>query len=303
MDFDQLITFVEVARLKNFSRAGRKVFRSQPAVSAQIQQLEHECGTKLLMRTSKLVELTDAGELFLDYAQKLLKLRQEALRAVQDSGEVPQGTLSVGANEATILYVLPDVFARYSELYPQVRVSIYRNFTRKIVERLEDGSLDVGIVTLPLDVTGLTIRPIFRDRIMLMVPIKSPLAKLKSVSMAVAAEQKMILPKTGWMRQVFDKLLRPYASSVQVPMELPSVGMIKSFVAAGVGVSLMSESFAQDDVKAGRVKLLPLEGSDLYRELAVAYRSRALPRSAQAFVALIEANNELRKASAPRSSR
>jgi DNA-binding transcriptional LysR family regulator len=287
MDFDQLITFVEVAKLSSFSRAARKLFRSQPAVSAQIQQLEHECGARLFDRTTKSVALTDAGRVFFDSAERLIATRQEGLRAIAEQGDTPQGVLTIGANEATCLYVLPGVFAKYSKLYPAVSISIYRNFTRKIVERLEDGTLDVGIVTMPMDSTKLTTRAIFRDRLMLMVHSDSPLAKLRSVPVEVAAREKFIYPKTGYTRQVLEKIFKPYAS-LQIRMELPSVEMIKSFVAAGMGVSILSESFAAGEARANKIKLLPLEGVELYRELGIAYAEKSLSRSARAFVDLIE---------------
>ena len=134
MDFDQLVTFVEVAKQGNFSRAGQKVFRSQSAVSAQIRLLEQDYGEKLLDRVGKSVRLTPAGEVLLEYAQQLLTLRSESQRAVADQGSTPRGVLAIGANEATCLYVLPDHFAEYQRLYPGVQISIYRNFSRKILE-------------------------------------------------------------------------------------------------------------------------------------------------------------------------
>src|SRR4051812_7165841 len=150
MDFDQLVTFLEITKLQSFSKAGQKVYRSQSAVSAQIRQLEQEYGERLFDRTSKSVKLTDAGRLLFDYAERLIKLRKESLLAVADHGKEVRGVLTIGANEGTCLYVLPEVIAEYSRLYPAVQLSIYRNFSRKIMERLEDGAIDVGILTLPV---------------------------------------------------------------------------------------------------------------------------------------------------------
>src|SRR5437588_30838 len=107
MDFDQLNTFIEVARLGSFSRAAEKVLRSQPAVSAQIRQLEQEYGHKLLDRSSKAVKLTPAGEVILDYAVRLTELRKHSLQAISEMNGIPAGTLTIGANEGTFLYVLP----------------------------------------------------------------------------------------------------------------------------------------------------------------------------------------------------
>ncbi len=91
----------------------------------------------------------------------------------------------------------------------------------------------------------------------------------------------------GFMRQVLDKQFRPFRSRLRVTMELPSVGMIKQFVAAGLGVSLISESFAVDEARSGHVKLIPISDMEVWRELGIVYRrDRTLPRSASAFVAL-----------------
>ena len=287
MDFDHLITFLEIAKQGSFSRAGQKLYRSQPAVSAQIRQLEQEYGQKLFDRVGKSIRLTVAGETLLEYAGRLLTLRNESLRAVADQSNSPRGTLAVGANEATCLYVLPEIFAEYHHRFPSVQISIYRNFSHKVLEKVEDGTVDVGIVTLPVKSPSLKVHSIFKDRLMLMVNPTNPLAHYKSVRTSDIAEQPLLFPKMGFMRQVLDKQFRPFRSQLRITMELPSVGMIKQFVAAGLGVSLISETFAQDDVKSGKVKLIPISDMDVWRELGIVYRrDRTLPRSASAFVTL-----------------
>jgi DNA-binding transcriptional LysR family regulator len=288
MDFDQLTTFMQVAKLGSFSRAGQKVFRSQSAVSAQIRQLEQEYGDKLLDRSGKDVRLTPAGRVLFGYAERLLSLRDESLLAVADQGVTPRGTLVIGANEATCLYVLPDVFAEYCRLYPGVQISIYRNFSYKIIEKLENGSIDVGIVTLPVKSPSLKTHSIFRDQLMLMVNPQHPLAKHKVASVSEIAKHPLLVPKTGYTRQLMDKLFRPYNSSLQVRMELPSIGMIKSFVAAGLGVSLISSSFAREEVLAGTVRLIALQDVEIWRELGLAYRrDRTLTRASSTFIATV----------------
>jgi DNA-binding transcriptional LysR family regulator len=287
MDFDHLITFLEIAKQGSFSRAGQKLYRSQPAVSAQIRQLEQEYGQKLFDRVGKSVRLTVAGETLLEYAGKLLTLRNESLRAVADQASTPRGALAIGANEATCLYVLPNIFSEYQKRFPDVQISIYRNFSHKVLEKIEDGTVDVGIVTLPVKSPSLKVHSIFRDRLVLMVDPSNPLAKQKSVKTADTLDQSWIFPKTGFMRQVLDKQFRPWRAQLRITMELPSVGMIKRFVAAGLGVSIISEAFAQDEVETGHAKLIPITDMDIWRELGIVYRrDRTLPRSASAFISL-----------------
>ncbi len=299
MDFDQLTTFVQVAKLKSFSKAGQKVFRSQSAVSAQIRQLEQAYHAKLLDRSAKSVELTPAGEVLFEFAERLLRLRDESMQVVADRGNVVQGPVMFGANEATCLYLLPDILAEFQRRYPLVHISIYRNFSHKILQRLEEGSMDLGIVTLPVKSPNLKIHVINRDRLRFFVSSKNPLAQRSHVTLDEVAAAPLIFPKTGYTRQVLDKLFRPHRSRLRISMELPSIGMIKTFVAADVGISIISESFARDQVKSGEVKLLTVEGVDLYRELALVYRrDRSLPRAVQALIGMIRENRKLQESSA-----
>jgi DNA-binding transcriptional LysR family regulator len=287
MDFDQLKTFIEVAKLGSFSRAAEKVLRSQPAVSAQIRQLEQEYGQKLFDRNTKSVRLTPAGEVVLDYARQLLALRTTSVQAASDWNGVPTGTLSIGANEGTFLYVLPQVFAEYHRKFPKVKISVYRSFTHKVSEKVEEGAIDLGVVTMPVKSPSLAATPVFRDRILLMVGPRSPLFNHTSVTLEEFAQQALIMPRTGSIRKIIEKNLRPYRERLNITMELTSVVMIKQFVMDGFGVSLICASFARKNVRRGEARLLKIEGLDLWRELALVYRrDRSLPLVASAFVDL-----------------
>jgi DNA-binding transcriptional LysR family regulator len=123
---------------------------------------------------------------------------------------------------------------------------------------------------------------------MLMVSPKHPLAKHPAVTVDEIAQHPLIFPKTGYTRQLLDKLFRPYRGQLRVVMELPSVGMIKNFVAAGLGATLISASFAQAEARAGHAVLIPLKEVELWRELGLIYRKdRSLPRAAQAFISIV----------------
>src|SRR5205807_8264053 len=111
----------------------------------------------------------------------LLQLRNESLLAGADHGANPRGTMVISANEATCLYVLPEVFAKYCSLYPDVQLSIYRNFSYNILEKLENGTIDVGIVTMPAKSARLTTHAIYRAQLMCMVSPQTPLAKQGTV--------------------------------------------------------------------------------------------------------------------------
>jgi DNA-binding transcriptional LysR family regulator len=134
---------------------------------------------------------------------------------------------------------------------------------------------------------SLEVMPVFRDRILLMVGQGSPFFTRKSVTLEEFAQQPLIVPKTGSIRRLIEKNLRPFREDLNITMELTSVVMIKRFVASGLGVSLICACFARDRVSTGEAKLLKIEGLDLWRELALVYRKdRSLPLAASSFLKL-----------------
>jgi DNA-binding transcriptional LysR family regulator len=293
MDYDQLASFLEVAKLQSFSRAAEKIYRTQPAISAQVRLLEQECGEKLFDRSGKKVMLTPAGEILRRYAEKILGLQKEALQAIAELNQTPRGKLYIGANEATCLYVLPKTFAHFKQLYPLVQISIYRNFSHKIVQKVQEGAVDLGIVTLPQSAPNMEIIPVFKDEVQAVVPKNHPLAKNRTVSVAELAHFPMILPKTGHTRVVIDRLLREQRDKLQISMELASVETQKKFVGAGLGISLISRSYAQAEVAAGVLRLIPLAGQKLYRELGLIYRrDRYLSLPAKVFIDVVRESTQ-----------
>ena len=107
--------------------------------------------------------LTPAGEILKRYAEKILGLQKEALQAIAELNQTPRGKLYIGANEATCLYVLPKTFAKFKQLYPLVQISIYRNFSHKIVQKVQEGAVDLGIVTLPQTANNVEIINTIKD--------------------------------------------------------------------------------------------------------------------------------------------
>ena len=124
MDFDQLHTFLEIVRLKSFSKAAQTCYRTQPAISAQVRQLEQELRAPLFERFGSRITLTTAGKIFSGYAEQMLDLRRRAQDTINELEHNPRGELVIAANEATCIYVLPEVFAEYKTLFPAVQLLV-----------------------------------------------------------------------------------------------------------------------------------------------------------------------------------
>ena len=284
MELDQVTAFLEVARQRSFSRAAEKLYRTQPAISAQIRALEQELGQKLFDRSGRKIFLTPAGDVLYEYGEKLVALHRETLQRVLEVQDAVAGKLVVGANEATCLYVLPQVFAGFKRKYPQVGISIYRNFSHKILQKMAEHQVDIGIVTLPVTQNNLKVMPIFEDELQVVVPAKHPMAKRAAVKIEDLVPEPLIFPKGGHTRELLDKIFRKYQHQLHISMELASVESIKKFVGAGLGISLLSRTYAEMETKSGILKLIPLQGMKLVRRLGLVYRTdHHLSRAVQAF--------------------
>ncbi len=285
MDFDQLETFLEVARHASFSRAAEKRFRTQPAVSAQIRALEEEVGGRLFDRSGGKVSLTAAGKEFQRYVEQTLEARKQMMTRLAEMEHVPRGEIVVGANEGTCLYVLPEVFAEFKQQYGGVAVSISRAESTKILESIIDNSVDFGVVSLPVSDNRLTVVPIHRDELVVIAAPRHPLARMKSVPIAEAAKHPLLLPKAGHTRDALEDIFFERRLKPTISMELDSSELLKRFAAADVGVAFIARSNVLDDVRAGLLAALPLADVTIKRDLALVFRKdKALSRAALAFI-------------------
>ena len=285
MDFDQIETFLEVARLCSFSRAAEKRFRTQPAISSQIRSLEEEVGAKLLDRSGGKVSVTASGKLFLKFAEELLESRKAMMTAVAETERVPRGEIVVGANEGTCLHILPEVFAEFKRQYPDVNISINRADYAKILESVIDNSVDFGVVSLPVHDSRLTVVLIHRDELVIIVPPKHPLAKSKSATVAEAAAFPLIVPKAGHTRDALENLFYERKLKPRYTMELDSSELLKRFVAADAGVGFIARSNVLEDVRAAALAAINISDATVRRDLALVFRKdKALSRAALAFI-------------------
>ena len=285
MDFEQLETFMEVARLCSFSRAAEKRFRTQPAVSSQIRALEEEVGARLLDRSGGKVSLTASGKLFLKYAEETIEARKAVCTAIGETERIPRGEIVVGANEGTCLHILPEVFAEFKRNYPEVSVGIKRADYAKTLESVIDNSVDFGIVSLPVNDTRLSVVPFHRDELIIIAPPHHPLARLKSATIAEVASFPLLMPKSGHTRDALENLFHERRLKPQISMELDSSELLKRFVAADVGVGFIARSSVAEDTQAHTLSIIPIADAQIRRDMALVFRKdKALSRAALAFI-------------------
>jgi len=288
MDLDQLHTFLEIVRLKSFSKAAQTCFRTQPAISAQVRQLEQDLNTTLFERLGTRISLTTAGRIFANYAEQILDLRRQAQDAINELEKVPRGELVIGANEATCIYVLPRVFSEYKKQFPNVQLHVDRSYGSRVVQAVMDNLADFGITQLPVAEKKLQVVDVHADEIRLIMPPGDALATCASVSCRDLAGKPLLMPRSGTTRNRLNAWFDPIEDDLKVSMELDSTEMTKRFVMAGLGYSFMAVSHCREEMEQGRLAAVSLAPEPMMRHLGLIYRrDKALSRAALGFIQVI----------------
>lgn len=288
MDFDQLHTFLEIVRLKSFSKAAQTCYRTQPAISAQIRQLEHELKAELFERFGSRISLTTAGKIFAEYAERMLDVRRQAQNALNELETSPRGELVIAANEATCIYVLPAVFAEYKGQFPGVQLQVNRSYGSRVVEAVMENVADFGLTQLPVVEKRVQVVEMHRDEVRCVVRADHPLAKMEKVRSEDVIPYQLLLPQTGMTRSRLNTWFENVEEELQVSMELDSSETMKRFAIAGLGVTFLAASNCQAEVEAGALKAIPLGPEPMIRKLGLIYRKdKALPKSALGFIQVI----------------
>jgi DNA-binding transcriptional LysR family regulator len=291
MDFDQLHTFLEIVRLKSFSKAAQTCYRTQPAISAQVRQLEQELRADLFERFGSRISLTTAGRIFAGHAEQMLELRRRAQDTIAELETNPRGELVIAANEATCIYILPTVFSVYRQLFPAVQLQVDRSYASRVVEAVAENSADFGLTQLPVDEKRLQVVDIHKDEICAIVPAGHPLAGMKTVEPQDVTEFYLLLPKQGKTRTRLNHWLEPVEDRIRISMELDSTEMMKRFVVAGLGVSFLAASNCREEVATGKLAAISLAPEPMVRRLGLIYRrDKALSKAALGFIQVVMEN-------------
>ncbi len=271
MEIRQLRTFQTIAETRSFTRAARQVHLTQAAVSAQIKALETELGTPLFSRVNKKVFLTEAGELLLSQAQKLLRLHDETIFALTEIAQAERGRLRLGtASTMASIYPLPKILAELKRLHPKAQVTVFRSTSADIAGRIVGGELDCGLVSLPVEAPDLRAERLRRDLLVAIVPPAHPLARQRIVTAEQLAHESLILGEEGGnTRRMIDLFFDKAGCKPEVTMELGSMTAIKRMVEHGLGISIVPRSSVRDEVTAGELHALRVKDLEVYWELGL----------------------------------
>lgn len=295
LNVHQLHIFYTVAERGSFSAAAHSLHMTQPAVTMQVQALEERFGTKLLNRTTKKLELTEAGHRLLPQARKAVELMRDTDIMMVDFIEGLKGRLQFAASLTIGEYVLPRLLGSFLRRFPEVSVDMKVMNTTEIIEAVAHNGLDFGIIEAPCEVPGFDVQPVMDDELMLITPTDHPFASRIEVTLDEVIGEPMVLREkgSGTRLTVEEELLRHgiAENELRVVSEFGSTGAIKSAVEAGLGLSLLSVWTIKHEIALGLLKPIRIKGVNFRRQFfAVRLQSALLPMPA---VALLQDLKEL----------
>jgi DNA-binding transcriptional LysR family regulator len=289
MDTRQLAAFCAVVDRKSFSLAAEQLGVTQPAVSLQIRSLEKRLGQRLLDRSGRRVEPTEAGQRLYRSAQRLLAVEEQLLEEVAGNGEGElKGRLEIGCSTGPGATVLPLLLCQFQEANPGVSISLSVNDTQHVIDLVANRELELGVVGAATRHRGVSFEPFFRDEVVLAVPPGHRFAGKTIELDEMRAETLILMQEGAGVRQMIEEELRRAGLRVRdldVRLELGLQESVKAAVAAGHGVTFISRSSLEPELAAGSLAAARVRGLGPTREISLVRSTGRTPsRVADAFV-------------------
>ena len=258
----QLRIFEAVAANLSYSRAAEQLSLTQPAVSMQVQQLESDLGLQLLVKTSKKVSLSQAGEEMLRQARRILNqvlIAEEAVSAFHISEGAKGGLLHLGV-VPTAHYFAPALLMAFAAVWPGVTFKLTVDRREKILAMLQEHQLDVAIAGYPPSEADIEAETFAKHPHCIVAAAHHPLAKARRIHWDALRDEPFIFREPGSAtRLFFEHLLQAQSLQVKVSMELSGNETIKQAVMAGMGISFLSAHTFQIELEAGKLAVLDME--------------------------------------------
>jgi DNA-binding transcriptional LysR family regulator len=289
MDTRQLAAFCAVVDRKSFSQAAEQLGVTQPAVSLQIRSLEKRLGQRLLDRSGRRVEPTEAGQRLYRSAQRLLAVEEQLLEEVAGNGEGElKGRLEIGCSTGPGATVLPLLLCQFQEANPGVSISLSVNDTQHVIDLVANRELELGVVGAATRHRGVSFEPFFRDEVVLAVPPGHRFAGKTIELEELRAETLILMQEGAGVRQMIEEELRRAGLRVRdldVRLELGLQESVKAAVAAGHGVTFISRSSLEPELAAGSLAAARVRGLGPTREISLVRSTGRTPsRVVDAFV-------------------
>ncbi len=299
LNLHQLATFQVVAKHCSYVRAAEELHFSQPAVSAQIRQLEETLGVKLFEQIGRRTHLTQAGDELYHYSQKIFAVIDEALETMEELRGPDHGRLRVGADTTVGTYVIPGLLGKFHQSYPEVEISLDVVNRAALVERIMSNQIDIAIVGRVPDDVPVVIEPFAPNELVLVASPYHRLAGRANVPLSELAKEHFLMREVGsGTRAALELILQEAEVPLHVSMHMGNNSAIKQGVAAGLGIALISRVALDMELETNRLVILDVEGFPIMRQWRIVHlKDKHLSATALAFKSFLleHADHRLRR--------
>lgn len=296
LNLNQFRVFYEAARSGSFTNAARKLFITQPAVTAQMKAFEDQCNLKLFKKKGRRLYLTDEGTTLYEYARRIFEYEREVEDVIEEMRKLKRGILRLGTSKAYARYFMPFLISSFREAYPHIKVYLDEGSSLDIIHSLLDLKNEVALIARLEDNPNVTFLPFKQNRLALILAPNHRLAGRKKVSLEELADDPIIMKEIGsGTRKLVNGMFRTNGLTPNVLMETSNTEFIKQLVQRGEGVSFLVEEAVAAEIGDKRLATVPLAGETPFLNVSIAYlKDQHLSHPARAFVEMLKkmANQE-----------
>lgn len=296
MNLKQLEAFVQVAEGGSFSRAAKELYLTQPTISAHIASLEKELNVRLFIRNTKEVSLSEDGKELYKYAKPMMDLEHKIEERFGSGEEPGKHCITIAASTVPAQYLLPAILKRYNEKYPEEQLKILEMDSAKVVLRVIDHMVDVGLTGTTLEKKHCRYVPFYKDQLVVITPNTEKYRKLQAESADdifwICQESFIMREEGSGTRKEAEKQFARAGISVEkldVIASIENQETIKKSVSQGLGISVLSALASKDEVEEGHILAFPIPGADSGRDINLVYnKNYQLSRSAERFIRIVK---------------
>lgn len=289
INFNQLRVFHQAAKNMNFTAAAKKLFITQPAVTAHIKLFEDSCNLRLFQKRGRKIYLTDEGRALYDYTRKVFEYEKEIEDLIDDLKELKRGMLRLGTSKSYARYVMSLLITSFRDAYPHIKIHLDEGSSLDIIHSLLDLKNEVAVIAKVEDNPDICFIPFSREEVILILAPKHPLAMKRSITPAELAEEPLITKERGsGTRKLVNEFFDDNGISPEILMETSNAEFIKQVVQRGDGVSFIVREAVEVELQEKKLVTVPIKGQRIFLDVSIAYlKDQHLSPPAQAFVDIL----------------
>ena len=290
INLNQLRVFYEAAKHQSFTVAARKLFVTQPAITAQVRSFENQCNLTLFKKKGRRVYLSDEGKTLYECVKRIFECEKELEDLVEEMRELKRGILRLGTTKAYARYFMPFLISGFRETYPYIKVNLDEGSSLDMVRSLVELRNEVAVIAKVEDNPEIAFIPFSQEELVLIVAPDHGLAQKRSVSVEDLLAEPIIMKELGsGTRKQVNELFSKRSLVPNVLVETSNTEFIKQLVQRGDGISFLVREAVAAELKEKKLATVPLKGELISLDVSIAYlKHQHLSPPARAFVEMLK---------------